>query len=352
MKTFKDFLLESNLTIDDAKTILGLSGDIEDEAQLKTAFKRASIKNHPDKGGTAESMQMVNAAYNILKKVVGKHKSSKIDWDEVEKRNAENGKAWVSFITEQFNSHFDLTAYKQYLEEVSGMPLTQKHAIKSDPRVSNYARVVIEWVSKDRKVIYTIDLAFRNELKPGLSDMSQGLKIGSVSYTTDVLINRSKVKMKQSNYNWGAKTANIFKDPKSAFPSAKIKKAFNDVNKPVKRADYMNSFKNELQAKMSGDKIRLPLAAKSEDGYETYLFLERSTWMRKGQYSINGIYKEINGARVVGYLNGFMESADKEVLDTIIDGLKVIVKKKSIKAVETAITKLVNQVRKMNGLDV
>ena len=38
------------------------------EAGLKTAYKKAAIKHHPDKGGSLEIMKLVNAAYDYLKK--------------------------------------------------------------------------------------------------------------------------------------------------------------------------------------------------------------------------------------------------------------------------------------------
>ena len=38
------------------------------EAGLKTAYRTACLKHHPDKGGNLEIMKLVNAAYDFLKK--------------------------------------------------------------------------------------------------------------------------------------------------------------------------------------------------------------------------------------------------------------------------------------------
>ena len=38
------------------------------EAGLKAAYRKASLKYHPDKGGDVELMKLVNAAYDFLKK--------------------------------------------------------------------------------------------------------------------------------------------------------------------------------------------------------------------------------------------------------------------------------------------
>jgi len=39
------------------------------EAGLKAAYKKAAIKNHPDKGGDAEIMKLINNAYDYLNKM-------------------------------------------------------------------------------------------------------------------------------------------------------------------------------------------------------------------------------------------------------------------------------------------
>lgn len=38
------------------------------EVGLKSAYKKACLKHHPDKGGDVEIMKLVNAAYDFLKK--------------------------------------------------------------------------------------------------------------------------------------------------------------------------------------------------------------------------------------------------------------------------------------------
>ena len=39
------------------------------EAGLKSAYRAACLKHHPDKGGDVEIMKLVNAAYDFLKKI-------------------------------------------------------------------------------------------------------------------------------------------------------------------------------------------------------------------------------------------------------------------------------------------
>ena len=52
----------------DARKTLGLDENVElTEATLKAAKKAMALKAHPDKGGSVEAMQQVNAAYDLLK---------------------------------------------------------------------------------------------------------------------------------------------------------------------------------------------------------------------------------------------------------------------------------------------
>lgn len=58
------------MIISDAAKILGVSGEVT-KADIKKAFRLASSKYHPDKGGSHEMMQAVNAAWDCLKDFEG-----------------------------------------------------------------------------------------------------------------------------------------------------------------------------------------------------------------------------------------------------------------------------------------
>jgi hypothetical protein len=58
------------MKLDDAAKILSLVGDVTPEI-VKMAYRRASSKYHPDKGGSVEMMQAVNQAYEELKDYLG-----------------------------------------------------------------------------------------------------------------------------------------------------------------------------------------------------------------------------------------------------------------------------------------
>lgn len=60
------------MNISQAADILGIEqGAVLDESTVKAAFRRAAQKYHPDKGGSNEMMQAVNAAYAELQKHYG-----------------------------------------------------------------------------------------------------------------------------------------------------------------------------------------------------------------------------------------------------------------------------------------
>lgn len=45
--------------------VLGVASDA-DERTIKKAYRKAVIKNHPDKGGSQAAMSAVNEAYEVL----------------------------------------------------------------------------------------------------------------------------------------------------------------------------------------------------------------------------------------------------------------------------------------------
>ncbi len=50
----------------EACLVLGGLSPVFSAAELKTAYRKAAAENHPDKGGDAEQMRLVNAAFELL----------------------------------------------------------------------------------------------------------------------------------------------------------------------------------------------------------------------------------------------------------------------------------------------
>ena len=60
-----NYLIE--MSASEAEQILGLSGRYS-ASEVKSSYRKMSLKHHPDKGGSTEMMKKVNAAYEMLKK--------------------------------------------------------------------------------------------------------------------------------------------------------------------------------------------------------------------------------------------------------------------------------------------
>jgi len=70
------------MKLEDAAKLLGLTGDLT-KAVIKRAYQVASSKYHPDKGGSKEMMQAVNAAYEALKGFEGNLEAGDLDYADL-----------------------------------------------------------------------------------------------------------------------------------------------------------------------------------------------------------------------------------------------------------------------------
>jgi len=68
-------LFENIRSTDDALKVLSLRRGYSN-AELKKAYQRAAMKNHPDRGGSHEAMKDVNASYSLLSKRTGQTDAS------------------------------------------------------------------------------------------------------------------------------------------------------------------------------------------------------------------------------------------------------------------------------------
>ena len=72
MKSFKDWLIEAVMDPKTALNIFGLSEFPKTATELRNLHKKLALNNHPDRGGSLEKMQDINAANDVLKKWIGK----------------------------------------------------------------------------------------------------------------------------------------------------------------------------------------------------------------------------------------------------------------------------------------
>ena len=72
MKSFKEWLKEATMDPHTALQVFGLAEFPKSAAELRSLHKKLAMSNHPDRGGSLEKMQDINAANDVLKKWVGK----------------------------------------------------------------------------------------------------------------------------------------------------------------------------------------------------------------------------------------------------------------------------------------
>ena len=83
------FRASSKMTRDEAFKILDLKGD-ETEAQIKAAYRKAVLAAHPDTGGDAEKMKLVNEAMSVIRNGNQNHSHKNYDegsWSNSEQRS-------------------------------------------------------------------------------------------------------------------------------------------------------------------------------------------------------------------------------------------------------------------------
>ena len=346
MKNFKNFLLEAELSYNKALEILNIDSDF-DKKSLSKAYKIASVKSHPDKGGSVEAQQNVNKAFEILSKAGGKDLFNKRPSFEERKQKRADDKEQMQTILSNLFDKFDIDAYTKYFESYAKEKMNHELIISA----SDYASTIyLKFVSESGKIFFNI--RFYTQIfinNKSLSGNDDGFIVEKMSTDIEVLVNREKHKMGKSDWSF-AKTEKVFKDPKGLFPTAKLKKIFGVAKKPkkLKKADYMTTFKNELKAQISGNDILIRL------NDDSTLYMNRGTMFRKGYYQFNQVRAGVrpNIERELIFAS-FSETETPEVLDLIVDTVKPMIGKKSItvKEVKDTIEKAYKKYKKDNGLD-
>ena len=188
-----NYLIE--MSASEAEQILGLSGKYS-ASQVKSSYRKMSMKHHPDRGGSTEMMKKVNAAYEMLKRGSSSRNSrpsrssseSKGDiMDNLEKhldkemRNASKGiiKRMKKFTGLNFKiKSFKIQRSVKPLKVLAEMQLVAKdkggsyHNIFFDMKVMipaplfpNYSTLVQVWIDGDHDGEYFEDRLHSETLK-------------------------------------------------------------------------------------------------------------------------------------------------------------------------------------------
>lgn len=279
MKNFSRFLTEMNL--DQSMDILGLSGSF-DEKELKLAYRRSSAKAHPDKGGSTDAQQKVNAAYDFLKKNVTATKVQD-DRETIWKQYREA----AVLIRDDLRKNFKVDNYTKFFTDIFGEEfkglITANRPEESDmpKRGAPYASSIdMEWSNADRTKVFQLHVSVT------LADVfrSGGLASPGTTYPMNVstfaYLDNRKVKITSRDYTNSSKKA-VFDTPDKVFPKSKIVRK----NKTkFKKSDMISALKAEIRAEVSQDFWFIPLKG------DRFLALTRGTMRREAYWSIQGIW--------------------------------------------------------------
>jgi curved DNA-binding protein CbpA len=272
MKLFKEFLLE--ITQKEAEDFLGLSNNWTQD-DVEKAYKKLSLKYHPDKGGDVKDMQKLNAARKTLKK---KKSSSKFDWDSLNKEY-DTLKQQIQIELENKFHPEDFIAYFKKVFPTNTFTFKVERPWKNN----HYAGVKFKFQNKRKDKAFEVDI-FANltdvkqtkEMLANSSDISYPVSIYAYGYT-----NKKKIKVFSHDYKKSNKHGEI--KPETIFPKAKITK--KQTRKFSKR-DMLLFMKNETNSIISGDNYFIP----TKDGL--YVRIYRSVIMRQPIWTASGIYEK------------------------------------------------------------
>lgn len=282
MYTFHEYYLSEAISLPDAMTILGIDPDEDiDQEKVKKAYRSASMKAHPDRGGSDADMQKVNAAYAKLK--------------DIQSTSVQGGRdtyADERAMSESYLQMLDVGAYTGYLSKLFGVPLESN----SELSISKYGagrRVIFS--SKDRETVITLNLSFMYhnfKRTKSLGSGDQGKLIpANLHVHVEILHNRQKMKIARRDFS-ATNDSSVFEDASVVFPADKIKKKVDlsartgdndgDVAKKMKKRDFQTTLKNKFSdGYMSGDTFVLPIGDRMSVEGTRITMMRQGTWQFK-----------------------------------------------------------------------
>lgn len=307
---------KNTMSYPDAAKILGVK-TTDDMRVIDRAYKRASLKAHPDRGGSTEAMQKINAAYKALKDSADARatvKSSRAESEQMRKNAEERMNAYFDVVKTYFKTRFNSDAFAQYITSYTKQPTQVTHVIKE----SYYGTIVGGYSFKSGDAVFEFKFTSRLPASNGLA--SPNRTIDNISTDVYVVVGAKRHKMARREYKWGQNPETL--KPEDLFPSDKMKKIFDVKNKgnigaKFKRADYIAALTRQVHAKWDGKKFRIPVTKQLNNGM--YAVVLRSTVMGKGLYDFGGVFGA-KGGRALAYTSITLpEKENGSTLDAMLD---------------------------------
>lgn len=296
----KKLLLE--ITYDAALSALAIDAKSAKDAELlKQAFRKMSLLKHPDRGGSTQEMQTINAAYEFLKKYVGNVGSPSgvsrptTDWDEIGRKYMELGLAVVKKLKTDFNPNAYLQHFNKIYNEVFNYKIENERPTENQKGSISTARYDIKFYNNDNSIVF--DLDFSCYLHDVNKTTSLGGGMGNISYPLGVVaygfFNNKKLKITQRDWQ-RTQNHDVLSNPELVYPKAKLEKfKTTSVTKAFKKADMILYLKNKLTTmKWDGTSvfyIRKRLDDQMQFQFSRYTFMGTGYW--RSDFYINGKYR-------------------------------------------------------------
>lgn len=339
----KQILIE--ITVDQALKVLGLSqSDARDASKLKSAYKSASLKNHPDRGGSTEAMKDVNLAYELLQKYTGSSTSSggsssrggSFDRDSYERSKQEYFDLGLS-VLRSLKEKLKLDAFLRHFQTIYNEPFEHK-VITEVPKPTDSARTHIynavlsyEFFNKTRDIVFNI--SFSCYLTDVKYDRSLGSGAKNISYPLGVIaygfFNNKKLKITQRDYQ-RTQNHDVLSDPEMSFPKKRLETFKKTAKaKQFRREDMVMTLKNKIDAGEWYDNqftVRLGTNPRKDLVFRRGTFQRMPYW--DVNFYVNGKYQQIERAGVLleteetaRFLIDLANGAKKQNPDNIVSWL-------------------------------
>jgi curved DNA-binding protein CbpA len=267
MKRFTQFLLEQKMDREEAMRILGLKPGFSTE-DLNVAWKKAARENHPDRGGNLDKMKDINNAKDALQGTT-QAAAKMASYEQAKAQTEEKAEVFEKLVMDSMKEHLDLDKFVQHFNRV----FSSEHfkVVKSQWwdsfKSKNYS---------NRNNIFTVhfEAEFANETRTIVLDMSISANYHELFNTralagpeafvsmfimSDILYNRKKVKLTQSNYK-RMDTSNVLSDPEVLFPAKKLKsQATKSTGRALSKRDVLLTLEKELGAGFNGEWAFVPI---------------------------------------------------------------------------------------------
>lgn len=342
MSRFRRYLIESEMTVPDAMKIFGISADeIGDKIALKSKYRKLSMQNHPDRGGSEEMSKQINIAYEVLFKANkgdAEQKSRIEKWKERQKKE----KAMAEQLKQSLLSDFQPELYQSYFNEHSGYNFD----FKIDKGIYGWPGFTVEFFTKDRNTIFSLKIGadIIDVMRGGLGS---GEEFSYKVYTEAHGFHLNK-KQKMSQRDWGTTRDHSFlRNPEKIFPSKKMKDIFSGKtsNRKFSKRDMMTFLTTKLKAKSgSGDYMWIPLG----DDYSLVIF--RNVFMRMGSWGTNGIYLKSGRVSQGKYASFMEEEQTAHIFEKIQKEAMKVKGDAKVKRTEQLVTQAYEAYKKSKGI--